>query len=113
MSRMLIIFLMFIFPFQVTLAAADLCCGYAVQKQHESCTQSEAASAVEEPVRTGSGIDVHCATCVFASAGYMHQQLASVPKPAAERVAREAAIPFLFASHLAPRPERPQWLRTA
>lgn len=111
MSRFVLILLLLIFPFQVTLAAADLCCGYGSETRHVPCELAERSGQARDPVHAVSNIDVHCALCVFASAAYLPSHIAAPRQPALEGGDARPTAPHHFASHAAPRPERPQWPR--
>lgn len=109
MSRFVLILLLLIFPFQVTLAAADLCCGYGTEARHAPCAVAERSGEARDPVHAVSKIDVHCAMCVFASTAYLPSHSVAPARQRVDSSAAKPAAPLHFASYLAPRPERPQW----
>jgi hypothetical protein len=111
MRRLLIIVLLLIFPFQVTLAAVDACCGYSTQARHGECAAEAKPGRAADPVHTLSKVDVHCGMCVLGSVSYLPLPTVLPVKPLVDRSTAAAAGPIHFASYLAPRPDRPQWPR--
>jgi hypothetical protein len=109
MRRLLIIFLLLVFPFQVSLAAVDPCCAYNAHAAGEQCAAELTSGQARDPVHSLSQVDAHCGLCVLGSAGYLPMHTVLPLKRMAERSRAAVAGPVHFASYLAPRPDRPQW----
>lgn len=113
MRRILIMLLLLIFPFQVTLAAADACCRYDKIVRHGECNEQAQTSKLADTSHGLSKIDVHCVLCVLGAAGYLPTQTSTPLRHSVDRSAAPPASVVRFASYLEPRPERPQWLPSA
>lgn len=111
MRRWLLILLMLIYPFQVTLAMADGCClATPAGITHHADDDSDASAQPMLGVDDGAGAagDPHCPACVFGHTSCIPQHLVLHP-PARERVAAPLVAALSPSSHLAGRPDRPQW----
>jgi hypothetical protein len=111
MRRFLIILLLLILPCQVTLAAVDLCCGFDRTTRHQPCAvEAQEKLDLSKPHSSvNSPIDAHCALCFLGSISIMSAPAVRKLPQQLEHSAAVASARIQFASHAAPRPERPQW----
>lgn len=115
MRRWLLILLMLIYPFQVTLAMADGCClatpaGITHHADDEGSASIQPMLSVDDGA--GAGGDPHCPACVFGHSSCIPHGCALLP-PAPDRLASTPGMVPSPASHLAGRPDRPQWTAAA
>jgi len=113
MRRLLVIFLLLIFPLEMTFAAVDPCCTYGTATRHAQCIDAERAGQAVDPGHKLSGVDAHCALCALGVIAYLPHAVLTPFKPVVRRDVLAPSSPLPFASHLAPRPDRPQWLLPA
>lgn len=115
MRRLVILFLLLVYPFQLALAMADRCCDMtpAGVSHHVAAADGAFAAAPSMALQEDEGAgaaDPHCAACSFSHTAAAPP--ARDPLPFAhERGALSAAAVFSPASHPAGRPERPKWPR--
>ena len=110
MRRLLVIFLLLIFPLEMTFAAVDPCCNYSTgTARHMQCVDGETARPALDSVHPLSNIDAHCSLCALGVIAYLPHPAPAALAPRLQRDNVTPAAPLAFASHLAPRPDRPQW----
>lgn len=117
MRRLVLILLLFVYPFQVALAVADKCCAMTPAGVTHHSVAPGAGATVAAPVFVaddgGAALaDPHCAACSFGHTACLPAPFVVVP--AARRHATGIAFfpPYLTAPP-AGRPERPQWSAAA
>lgn len=116
MRRLVILFLLLVYPFQLALAMADRCCEMTpAGVSHHVLAAGDSAAAVDLAVALpedagGGAADPHCAACSFSHTAAAPP--ASAPPPFAHGRMRLRAAPIhALASLPAGRPERPKWPR--
>ena len=113
MRRLLVIFLLLIFPLEMTFAAVDPCCNYSASTRHAQCIDAENAGQAVDPGHKLSSVDQHCALCALGVIACLPQAARAPLTPIFERDVLSSSPPRTFASWLAPRPDRPQWFALA
>jgi len=114
MRRLLVIFLLLIFPLEMTFAAVDPCCNYNTgTTRHMQCIDAQAVGQAVDAPHPLSNIDAHCSLCALGVIAYLPQTAPVALPPRLQRDIVMPAAPLAFASHLAPRPDRPQWFLPA
>ncbi|MCE3608216.1 hypothetical protein LXA47_32115 [Massilia sp. P8910] len=112
MRRLLIIFLLFVFPLQVSWAAASAYCAHepAASIAHPGHHQ-HADDHQSDPDDAPFGFDNDCGDCHFTSVGITsNARGGDEPPPASYADAADTARP---ATLRPARPERPKWQRAA
>ncbi|ATQ77150.1 hypothetical protein CR152_23500 [Massilia violaceinigra] len=112
MRRLLIILLLFVFPLQVSWAAASAYCGHepAATVAHPGHHQ-HAPDNHADPDDSPFGFDIDCGDCHFTSVGITGTSGdGNVPPPTSYADAADAAC---LATLRPARPERPKWQRAA
>ncbi|MDM5179907.1 cobalt-zinc-cadmium resistance protein [Massilia sp. DJPM01] len=112
MRRLLIIFLLMVFPLQVSWAAASAYCGHepAASVAHPGHHQ-HADDHQADPDDSPFGFDTDCGDCHFTSVGITATPSGdNAPPPTSYADAADAAC---LATLRPARPERPKWQRAA
>ena len=112
MRRLVIIFLLLVYPFQVALAVADKCCALTPAGVTHHSVATSAAPVFVALDDIASAVDPHCAACTFAHTACLPTSFVVVP--VAYRHAVDIAFfpPFLT-SPPPGRLERPKWSAAA
>ena len=114
MRRLFVIFLLLIFPLEMTFAAVDPCCNYSTgTARHMQCVDADTATPARDAPHPLSNIDAHCSLCALGVIAYLPHAAPVAPLLRLERDSATPAASPAFASHLAPRPDRPQWFLPA
>jgi len=114
MRRLVILFLLLVYPFQLALAMADRCCdmtpagvSHHVAAAADGAFTAAPSIAMQEDEGAGAA-DPHCAACSFSHTAAAPPGRDPLPF-AHEGGSRSASFVFAPASHPAGRPERPKW----
>jgi len=114
MRRILLIFLMLIFPLQASWAAVSSYCQHesGLKAKHFGHHEHQHQSKASDPVKEKSKlvVDNDCAACHLYSAGTISNSISTTFLSRAE--AEPVSSHIEFSSVLRPeRPERPKWVR--
>jgi hypothetical protein len=114
MRRLLVMLLLLIFPLEMTFAAVDPCCNYSTgTARHMQCVDGATATQMQDTAHPLSNLDAHCSLCALGVIAYLPHAAPAALAPRLQRDSVAPAAPLAFASHLAPRPDRPQWFLPA
>jgi hypothetical protein len=115
MRRLLLVFLLMIFPFQVSWAAASVYCAHEAAPaavhpgHHQLAPDGEAGS--NQQGEASPKIDFDCGDCHFTSVGITATTAANATPP--PMLHGSVAGLVLVATMRPARPERPKWQRAA